>query len=193
MNEEVLNFIKGLPEQLAVHLAGTDPIRVLHGSPRSASESICPEKDLPGLKSALEMVPEPVVIFAHTHECWQMRLDGRLTLNPGSVCSTFNQKVGGSYAILSWENGRWEAEFRDVRYDLALIRKAFEETGLLQEVGAFAERWLHDIEKGTNHIQAFVDYAYRLAAEAGYPDSPFVPDEIWDKANESFEIGLAKG
>jgi hypothetical protein len=52
---------------------------------------------------------------------------------------------------------------------------------------------MNDIEKGTNCVQAFVNYAYKQAAEAGYADAPFVPDEIWDKANEQFEIDLAKG
>jgi len=193
MDEDTLNFIRKLPEQLTIHFEGMDAIRVVHGSPRSASESIHPEKDRAGLVAALGMVSEPGLILAHTHEPWQLRLDGRLALNPGSLCSTFTGKTGGSYAILSWENGRWEAEFRDVHYDIALIRKAFENTGLLKEVGTFAERWLHDIEKGTNNIQHFVDYAYKQAAEAGYPDSPFVPDDIWDKASDLFEIELAKG
>lgn len=193
MNEDTLNFIRDLPEQIVVHIAGTEPIRVTHGSPRSASESIDPEKDVENLTSALAMVPEPVLVFGHTHQAWQRRLDGRLALNPGSVCSTFDRQAGGSYVLLSWENQRWEVEFRDVLYDLTLIKKAFEETGLLKEVGAFAERWMNDIEKGTNCVQAFVNYAYKQAAEAGYADAPFVPDEIWDKANEQFEIDLAKG
>jgi putative phosphoesterase len=193
IDAETLDFLKDLPEQLTIDWPGTDPVRVVHGSPRGASEAIHPETDQSALEAALAIVSEPVLVLAHTHEAWQMRLDGRLALNPGSVCSTFNKKVGGSYALLSWESGRWEADFRDVHYDPALVRKAFAETGMLKEVGAFAERWLYDIEHGTNYIQAFVDYAYRLAAEAGYLDSPFVPDEIWDRANESFEIELAKG
>ncbi len=193
MNEETLDFLRNLPEQLTINFEGLDAIRVVHGSPRNSSESIYPEKDKAALNVVLAMVPEPVLILAHTHERWQMRLAGRLALNPGSVCSTFAGKTGGSYALLSWEHGRWEAELRDSRYDTALIRKAFRDTGLLKEVGTFAERWLHDIENGTNHIQAFVDYAYRKTAEAGYPDSPFVPDDIWDEANELFEIELAKG
>lgn len=193
MNEETLNFIKGLQEQLTINFQGVDSIRVVHGSPRNSSESIYPEKNRAALEAALRMVPEPVLILGHTHERWQMRLDGRLALNPGSVCSTFARKSGGSYALLSWENGRWETELKDLQYDMTLLRKAFKDTGLLKEVGTFAERWLHDIENGTNHIQSFVDYAYRQAAEAGYPHSPFVPDDIWDKASELFETELAKG
>ncbi|RPI96815.1 MAG: metallophosphoesterase [Chloroflexi bacterium] len=193
MDEDTLNFIKNLHEQLTIHFEGIDAIRVVHGSPRNVSESIYPEKDRATLDAALRMVSEPVLIFGHTHQAWQMRLDGRLALNPGSVCSTFMGKPGGSYAILFWENGCWQAELRDLQYNVARIRKAFEDTGLLREVGTFSERWLHDIESGTDTIQRFVEYAYRQAAEAGYSNSSFVPDDIWDRANELFEVELAKG
>lgn len=188
MNEDSLNFIKSLDEQLILHFEGTDPIRVMHGSPRSDAEPIDPENTAT-LDTALAMTQETVLIFAHTHKAWQVRLGERLALNPGSICSSFTGEPGGSYAILTWKNSRWEAELRSVHYDIALIQKAFKDTGLLKEVGAFATRWMHDIERGTNDIQHFVDYAYQQAAEAGYPDSPFVPDDIWDKANEIFESG----
>jgi putative phosphoesterase len=193
MDNDTLDFIKELPEQRTVNFAGTDPIRIVHGSPRNISELIYPEKDMSLLDVALGMVPEPVLIFGHTHEPWQVRRDERLALNPGSVCGTFMGKTGGSYAIISWGNNRWSAELRELHYDIGLTRKAFEDTGLLEEGGAIAERWLHDLEAGINTLPRFVEFAYRQAAEAGYSDSPFVPDEIWDKANDLFKIELAKG
>jgi putative phosphoesterase len=193
MDEDSLNFIKGLDEQITIHFEGIDPIRVVHGSPRNVSELIYPEKDRAALVTALGMVSEPVLIFGHTHEAWQICMGEQLALNPGSICGTFKGENSGSYAILSWENDHWQAELRELHYDIALIRKAFEDTGLLKEGGAFAERWLHDLETGSNTLPHFVEYAYRQAAEAGYSDSPFVPDDIWDKASDLFEIELAKG
>jgi putative phosphoesterase len=193
MDEDTLNFIKELPEQCVLDFDGTDPIRVVHGSPGSASELVYPEKDMAPLEIALEMVSEPVLIFGHTHVPWQVQLNGRLALNPGSVCGTFMGKTGGSYAILSLEHHRWEVEHHEVHYDISLARKAFEDTGLLEEGGAIAERWLHDLEHGINTLPQFVEFAYKQAAEAGYSDSPFVPDEIWEKAHELFKIELTKG
>ncbi len=193
MDEDTLNFMKTLPEQRTISFARTNPIRVVHGSPRNVSELVYPDKDMEPLHTALGMVSEPVLIFGHTHEPWQMRLDGRLALNPGSVCGTFVGKTGGSYVILSWEHDRWEVELREVHYDVALARKAFENTGLLEAGGAFAKCWLHDIETGINTLPRFVKYAYRKAAEAGYPDSPFVPDEIWERAARSFEQDFERG
>jgi putative phosphoesterase len=193
MDDDTLDFIKALPEQRTISFPGIDPIRIVHGSPRNISELIYPEKDMKPLETALEAVSESVLIFGHTHEPWQMRRNGRLALNPGAVCGTFMGKTGGSYAILSWENNRWEAELMELHYDISLTRKAFENTGLLKEGGAFAERWLYDLETGINTLPRFVEFAYKQAAEAGYSDSPFVPDEIWDEASELFKIELAKG
>ena len=193
MDEDALKFMKDLPEQRTVHIPGTSPIRIVHGSPRNISELVYPDKDMAPLQIALEMVPEPVLIFGHTHEPWKVRENGRLAINPGSVCGTFKGKTGGSYAILSWGNGHWEAELREVHYDVAATRKAFEDTGLLKEGGAFAERWLYDIEMGVNTLPHFVEYAYQKAAEAGYADSPFIPNEIWERAAKSFEQKLEKG
>jgi putative phosphoesterase len=193
MDNNTLDFIMELPEQRTIHLAEADPIRVVHGSPRNISELIYPDKDMSPLDVALGMTPEPVLIFGHTHVPWQLRRDGRLMLNPGSVCGTFMGKTGGSYAILSWENKRWEVEPRELHYDIRLARKAFEDTGLLEEGGAIAEHWLYDLEHGINTLPRFVEFAYRQAAEAGYSDSPFVPDEIWDRARELFKIEPARG
>jgi putative phosphoesterase len=193
MDDDTLDFIKALPEQRTIEVVGTDPIRMVHGSPRNISELIYPAKDMSPLETALGLVSEPVLIFGHTHEPWQMRQNGQLALNPGAVCGTFMGKTGGSYAILSWENNRWEVELRELHYNMALIRKAFEDTGLLKEGGAFAEHWLYDLETGVNTLPRFVEFAYEKAAEAGFSDSPFVPDKIWDKAHELFKIELAKG
>ena len=51
---------------------------------------------------------------------------------------------------------------------------------------------MHDLETGINNRPRFVEYAYRKAAEAGYPDSPFVPDEIWERAFKFFEQDFGK-
>jgi putative phosphoesterase len=193
MDDDTLDFIKALPEQRTINFAGTDPIRIVHGSPRNISELVYPEKDMSLLHIALGMTSEPVLIFGHTHLPWQERLDGRLALNPGSVCGTFMGKTGGSYAILSWEPDRWEVELRELHYDISLARKAFEDTGLFEEGGAVAKCWLHDLETGINTLPRFVEFAYNQAEEAGYPDLPFVPDEIWDRAYELFKIELTKG
>jgi predicted phosphodiesterase len=191
MDADSLTLLRDLPEQRTLTFDGADPIRVVHGSPRSVSELVYPDQDMSRLEIALAMVSEPVLIFGHTHLPWQLRLNGRLALNPGSVCGTFNGQTGGSYAILTWDGLRWDAELRELHYDLSLIRQAFEGTGLLAASGPIGECWLHDLEHGVNTLPRFVDFAYEQAAQAGHADLPYVPDEIWEAAYELFKSKMA--
>jgi len=193
MDKDSLTFLRNLPEQRTLTFGGADPIRMVHGSPRDVSELVYPDQDMSRLETALKMVPEPVLIFGHTHIPWQLRLDGRLALNPGSVCGTFNGQTGGGYAILTWDGVRWDAELRKLHYDLSLIRQAFEQTGLLAASGPIGECWLHDLEHGVNTVPLFVEFAFEQAAQAGHADLPYVPDKIWDASYELFKIKLSKG
>jgi len=205
LDRETLDFIAALPEQRVVALDGAAPIRVVHGSPRSPSEHLFPDRDPasldafrnagllpPGtvpakLDRALTQVKEPVLVCGHSHIPWKQRQDGHLVLNPGSVGAPINGDVRAQYALLAWEYDRWQAEHRAVAYDLDQIRAAFSDSGLLEEGGAFARAWLLVIETGQNVSGRFVSYAYELAVEAGYEGGNVVPDDIWEQAIATFD------
>ena len=190
IDPEILRYLQGLPEQSVVQIPGTAPIRVVHGSPRDPYESILLQEGLGLLETSLAMIEEPVLVCGHTHQPWAMHLNGKLALNPGSVAGPLNGQVGAQYALLRWLDGAWEAELHMVSYDLRRIRSAFVESGLLAEGGPLMRCFLLSIETGTNVARQFLDYAYRLAGEAGYAGSQVVPDEIWDKAAECFDWSL---
>jgi putative phosphoesterase len=186
LNEETIAVLKSLPEQLVVTEPGEEDIRVVHGSPRSSSELVYPEKDIAQLDLALEMVPEKNLVFGHTHIPWKMRRNGKLAFTPGSVSATLNGKLGGSYAILNSSDDGWRVELIELHYDTALTRKAFISSGLLAAGGKVAECWLHDLETGVNTLPRFVEYAYQLSTNEGNGDLPYVPDEIWERASQTF-------
>jgi putative phosphoesterase len=192
LDSQSLELIASLPEQRTIHLPGTDPIRVVHGSPRNISELIYPDKDLGLLDLALTQVPEPVVIFGHTHRSWQMLRNGRLALNPGALSGNFTGKVSGGYAILDWETNHWSAELREVDLDLDLVRKSYQDSGLLEAAGAVASYWLRSIEAGTDLLPRFLDYAFEMARRAGYTDTPSIPDHILEQADNLFAAELQK-
>jgi predicted phosphodiesterase len=73
MSGESVAFLRSLPEQRSVHIAGTDAIRVVHGSPRNQSESIYPDHDPDVLGPMLAQIAEPVMICGHTHEPWDRK------------------------------------------------------------------------------------------------------------------------
>jgi putative phosphoesterase len=187
LDRETLGFIKSLPEQRVVEIAGTTPVRVVHGSPRDPSESILPDHDPSILDLALAQTDEPTLVCGHTHIPWKVERDGRLALNPGAVSGSRNGEVGAQYALLTWRNDRWEVRHFTVPYDLARIRAAYRESGLLEEGGAWAQAELLCIETGQDVLEDFVSYAFRLAAESGFEDCAVVPDDIWDDATAAFD------
>jgi putative phosphoesterase len=193
LDQATLEFLAALPEQRVIHLPGTDPIRVVHGSPRNNAELVYPDRDISLLDIALAQTTEPVLIFGHTHLSWQLRRNGRLALNPGSLSGKFNGQLGGGYALLTWDGGQWQAELRELHYDIDLIRKSYRDSGLLEEGGAIARYFLRDIETGTNSLPRFVDFAWDMAHQAGYAEAPFIPDHIWEQAEILFASELSKG
>ena len=186
LNTETLNYLGSLPEQRVVDIPGTAPIRIFHGAPWDASFGLDPDEEPEMLDRAFAQTVEQVLLCGHTHVPWQREKDGRLALNPGSVAGPLNGDMRAQYAFLAWQHGRWDAEHRAVPYDLSRIRADFQESGLLEEGGVLAQSWLLSIETGRDVTREFLTYAYRLAEEAGFKDCDAVPDEVWDRAAETF-------
>jgi len=187
IDEAVLQFIRSLPEQYSLQLPGKDAIRIVHGSPASVTELIYPDADTSRFDQVIGSVPEGCIVFGHTHEAWIKDRNGKLALNPGSLSMSFQGEQHGTYAILEWTKQGWMGTLRKLLYDFGLVRKAYIETGLLAKGGVLARCCLVSIETGINYLPPMLVDAYRLSKEAGYGDSPFVPDEIWNEAAQAFE------
>ncbi len=202
--ESVRRDLAALPEERVLALPGADPIRVVHGAPGQLAKPLLPDRDPvalrhmrnyglqaaehpPDLALVLAGVQEPVLVCGHTHVPWQQAWAGRLALNPGSAGAPLNADPRAQYALLSWQGGRWQTEHRAVPYDQALVRAAFEESGLLAQGGAFARACLLWYQTGQYVSGKLLDHAYRLAAEAGHTDPDAVSDEIWDRAAATFD------
>jgi putative phosphoesterase len=187
MDRAALDFLRSLPEQRAVELPGAAAIRLVHGSPRDLSEGLDPDGDPAALALALAQTGEAVLVCAHTHIPWQRQRDGRLILNPGAVSGPLNGQVGAQYARLTWRGDHWQAELFTVPYDVKQVWAACRQSGLLEEGGAWARSFLLCLESGKDVLDAFFNYASGLAVEAGLPDSPVIPDPIWERATATFD------
>jgi predicted phosphodiesterase len=204
LDRETLDFIAGLPQHRVVTVDGAPPIRVVHGSPTDPSGRLFPDEDPdtlrwfrkagllaqdgdpPPLRRAFAQISEPVLVCAHTHIPWVQEQDGRLAFNPGAVSGALNGDARAQYALLTWENGRWQVEHRAVAYDLTRVRRAFRDTGFLAEGGPFAKAFLLSIETGRNVVGHLFSHIDRFALEAGLEDWVVVPEAIWDRAVNTF-------
>ncbi len=192
LDMDLMAYLKSLPEQRVIEMTGTAPIRVVHGSPRHLAESIFPDRDPASLDLALAQTQEPVLICGHTHIPWKFERDGKLALNPGAVCGALNGDTRAQYAIMTWQNDRWQVEHCAVPYDLNRMSAIFQESGLLEEGGALARAFLLSIETGQNVGDDWLSFTYRLAAETGFKNSDAVPDALWEQAATTFDWGKYK-
>ena len=187
IDKNVMQFFHSLPEQYSLQLPGKDAICIVHGSPASVTELIYPDVDTLKFDQRLGSVPEPCVVFGHTHESWIKNRNGKIALNPGSLSMSFQGEHYGTYAILEWTKQGWKGALRKLFYDFALVRKAYIETGLLAKGDVISRCCLISMETGINYLPPMLVDAYQLSKEAGYGGSPFVPDEIWYEATRAFE------
>jgi protein phosphatase len=180
---ETLAFLKNLPQQRTVRFPGAAAIRLAHGSPRHIAESIEPHA-LKQQDEILARVPEPVLLVGHTHEQWMAQRDGHLIVNSGGVSGP-NDCVGAQYALLHWDGDRWSAELRLAHYDVADLRALYRESGYL-DIGPFPRLFLYACATGEHLEHALTAYARQKAAEAGFPETRFIPDAIWDQVWPEF-------
>lgn len=202
-----LDFIAALPEQRMVRCNDTAPIRVVHGTPTNSIAHLFPDHDAAMMRvferamivplqhlssdDALTRMDEPVLICGHSHIAWNYERNGRLVLNPGSIGGPINGDWRAQYAWLTWRDGCWQAEQRFIEYDIARERAAYIESGLLEEGGGMARALLLNAETGRNIARGLLKHAYRLTADAGFPDHDVVPDAIWDRAVATFDWDTA--
>ena len=184
---ETLAFLRSLPEQRRIANGSRPAIRLVHGSPRHPTEDLHPQWDPILLENTLAGMAESVLICGHTHQPWSANINGRLALNPGAVSAPLNGEVGAQYALLTWSQQDLHVEHRLVAYDLGRLRAIYRDGGLLEAGGAFTRGWLCSIESGRDMVNPFLDHARMMADEAGYGESEYVPDAIWDQAAATFE------
>lgn len=187
ISSESLAFLRRLPQQLVVALDGMAAIRVVHGSLDDPYDGYDPEFEPEKFENDLHHLEEMVLICGHTHCPWIVEKKNKLVINPGSVAGPLNGYVGTQYALLSWANGHWNAQLRALPYDLSRIRTDFLESGLLDSGGMLARCFLRSIEIGEDVSRRFLQYAFMLAEQAGYSNCSFIPDEIWKKAEASYD------
>lgn len=183
LSAEALAFLRALPEQTVHHLDGADALRIVHGSPRHIAESVAPPPS-ETLAQALALVTEPVVVFGHTHTQWQVRLDGRLAFNPGAISAPFDD-IGAQYTLLCWDYDQWQVFQKTVAYDVEQEREEYRASGFL-DVGPLPRIFLHVLKTGDHIEHEFMKFAEDKAEKAGYKNTRYIPDEIWNSLMDDF-------
>jgi putative phosphoesterase len=113
MNDRSWEFLRSLPAELRVELAGRTII-VHHGSPTSDTEFVSPYKPLPpSVAQFWDTEPGVVLILGHTHLPMIERTERGTIINPGSVMGVPGVQTSYSFAVVELET--LEVRFYEVR------------------------------------------------------------------------------
>ncbi len=182
-----LKFLKQLPEQKVIKFPGKSEIRMVHGSPNYIGEFIDPDENPSLLEEYLRLIKEEILIFGHTHHPWIQEINGKLGLNPGSVCFSRTGIFGAQYALMTWNDNKWIAEGRNVEYDLSQLKNAFKSSGLLENGSRLAEALLLSIETGQDYFRSLVTFIGYESGIRGYKEKSAIPDDMWDHLENKWQ------
>lgn len=164
-------IIAAWPDTLSLRFPDAPPIRVVHGSPRSAWEGIYASYPDAQSTAMLAGIEEEVVIAAHTHLATDYIVGNWRVLNPGSVGVPLDGSFGASFMLLEAVNGDWRPTFRRVAVNVASLFDAFAQQGFIDECGVVGHLVVKEFETARLQIHPFIHWRAAVC-----PYSPFAMD-----------------
>jgi predicted phosphodiesterase len=157
LSAEEIAYLRALPRDYVINIPTLPAMRIVHGSTRALNDGIGFWMSDGELLDAVAGAPEPIVIGAHTHRPFERRVGERWVLNCGAVGAPFNGDPGAQYLVMTARNSHWEAAFRSVPYDRALVYEAWARNGDLERSMA-AQIFKFEIETATFHLGSYIQF-----------------------------------
>jgi predicted phosphodiesterase len=153
-------MVAAWPDTLCLRYPDGPPVRVVHGSPRSAYEALSSQASDDEIAECIAGVEEETIVFAHIHEVVDRRVGRWRLINPGSAGVPEDGDTRAQYALLDARGDGWEPEFRRVAYDVGETIAAYERQGFVEEVGPMAEMVLRELRLAEPHIGPFLRWRH---------------------------------
>jgi predicted phosphodiesterase len=154
LNPDEIAYISALPWSHVIDVPGLPAVHVTHGSPRALNDGLGPWYDDADLLDALSLVPQRVIVGAHSHRPFDHHVDGHWALNCGSVGDPFNGNPAAQYLVLTGQGGAWQADFRAIPYDRERTYAAWNITGYMER-SMSAQVFKLEVETATFHLLAY--------------------------------------
>lgn len=175
-----LAFFETLPLTDVLHIAGTDPIRLCHGTPYKTRVELKPDNGR--VAEVLQTVQEPVLLSGHSHTQFFERVGEKLYVNPGSVGVPTTGVTKAEMAFLTWNGQNWVPELWHVPYDIEGAISEMLAEGLMDRTSV----WAHCIAKGLRTARNYAIECLTLAETLA--DGADITNEHLYKAAEQLGI-----
>ena len=162
--------IAAWPDTLCLRFPDAPPIRVVHGSARSAWESIFPQVTEAEAETLLAGVEESTVIAAHSHLPMDRHVGRWHILNPGSVGVPLDGRFRARYTLLEGRADGWTATPRELPFDPAPVLLEFEQSRFVEECGVMGQLVVDEFRTARLQVHPFLHWR-----QAVCPDAPLTP------------------
>jgi predicted phosphodiesterase len=154
-----LAWLDSLPFSLSVTLPGTEPLLVVHGSPRHSREGMGRLLTDNLLAEALASVEERTIVGAHIHYPWERWLGDQHVVVIGATGCPFNGDINAQYGLFTWEDGIWRFEHRSVPYDHEPLYAIWHESGYLDDGSIASELMMLEHRTARTQYVPFWEWA----------------------------------
>lgn len=186
LTKEDLALFRTRSNQDLVQIAGTEPIRIVHGSPKHTRELLYPATE--SADFYLEQSDAQYLLCGHTHRQYAYEKGGRLLLNPGSVGVAIGVRHQAHMSMLEWEDSsaRWRYDLCSVPFDYQRLCELFYGSELMEKAKLWPRLILKSMETGVNYAPLCAVAAYEMAVSAGVTiTGRGVPEQYWQQAAQS--------
>jgi predicted phosphodiesterase len=170
------NRIAAWPDALSLRFPDGPPIRVVHGSGRSAWDGLYVSHADEALREKLTNVDEDFVIAGHTHLPMDHRAGRWRIFNPGSVGVPLDGTFIARYMLLESKGDDWRPIFREVALDNACVFEAFEQQRFAERCGVIGRLVVEEFQTSRLRVIPFLNW--RTSERPGAPFSHTLLDEF---------------
>jgi len=183
LKEEDIAFFKSLSHMEKICFKNLPAISAYHGSHDAKGDKL--PLNIDNAHLLFEDAKESVILCGHTHIQAEIRQEGRILLNPGSVGAPLKSHGLSQFLILSENERQWQHEFVDIDYDIQAVIKELHEEKLYEK----APCWTKITEKLLLTGEIAHGEVLGKAMELLYNDTgkwcwPDIPEAYWKKAVE---------
>ena len=183
LTSEDISFFESLPYMKEICYTEMPVLAAYHGSHDKNGKKL--KLNTNQEEVLFQDTDAPVILCGHTHIRAEIKQDGQILLNPGSVGVPLKSNGKSQFMILTGNNGIWSYEFIDLPYDIEKVICELKEEDLYTKAPCWSkitENLLRngDISHGTV-LERAMQYLYNDTGEWRWPD---IPEEYWEKAVE---------
>lgn len=120
IGQEGIDYLARLPFSYRVINPERRDLLIVHANPLTIDDALFPNADDATLEGFLGELDEQIgaLAFGHLHIAYTRYWRGLLLADVASCGVPRDEDLRAAYGILTWQDGRWEAEIRRVPYDV---------------------------------------------------------------------------